>query len=77
MGNVCPLLLHLQSPRDEASRHILLEVNNQSLHSPSLIRNKASLVRRSARGLTANPQAMYAQGSTALEGRDTQQEALK
>lgn len=76
-GNVCPLLLHLHSPGDEASRDTLLEGNDQSLHSPSLIRNKASLVRHSAKGLTANPQAMYAQDSTALDGRDTEQEALK
>lgn len=69
---MCPLLLHCQSPGDEASRDVLLEVNNQSLQSPSLIRNKALLVRHRARGLTANPQAMCAQGSTDLEGRDTE-----
>lgn len=61
----------LQSPGDEASRDILLEVDDQPLQSPSLVRNKASLVRHSTRGLTANPQAMYAQGHTGLEGRDT------
>lgn len=71
-GNMCPLLLDLQSPGDEASRDILLEANDQSLQSPSLIRNKALLVRHSARGLTASPQAMHAQGNTALEGRDTE-----
>lgn len=46
MGNVCPLLLHLLSPGDEASRDILLEVNDQSLQSAGLIRNKALLVRQ-------------------------------
>jgi len=71
-GSVCPSLLHLQSPGDKAGRDILLEGNDQSLQSPSLIRNKASLVRHSARGLTAHPQATYAQGSTALKGRDTE-----
>lgn len=33
MRNMCPLLLHLKSPGDEASRDILLEVNDQSLQS--------------------------------------------
>lgn len=62
MRNMSPLLLHLISPGDEASRDILLEVNDQSLQSPGFASSAQ------CKG-TMSIQAIYPQGSTALEGR--------
>lgn len=61
MRNMCPLLLHLTSPGDEASRDILLEV--MTSHSSSGFASSAQC--KGAMSI----QGIYPQGSTALEGR--------